>query len=229
MRENIKPTVTEGAGIFEDGTRHDHPAFGIATVTRGHYGGPSPRLFGSDTRPISGVTLTIHHAHRERDLMRDTETSDAPVVQVTMTEGQWGALVTSAGIGSGVPVTLEYTEQDGHLPGIDEEPRLSESFKEVRESVREMLAEARKTLDDLEDVVESKKGIRATREALRRHRANLDNADANAEFSVRSAADAAEKVRDRLRADIESQIASSARAAGLSGSEPGLALPEIDS
>lgn len=215
MRDSIKPTITEKEDYSGSVTRHDHPAFGVATVHRGRTGGQPPKLFGSDAKANSSVTLTINRAARERSLHSDRELATDQLVSLTMTEGQWGALVTSAGIGSGVPVTLDFTERDGNLPGIEEAPRIQESLNELRSSVGEMLTDMKESLADLEDAVESKAGIRVTREALRRHRANLANAESNSEFVARSAYETAENVLDRLRADIDSQMAESARSVGL--------------
>lgn len=226
MREPIRPTVTEKEDYTGETTRYEHPAFGVAVVTRGHIGGPPPKLFGSDAKPSTAISLSIYHAARERSLKHDRELAGKPIVKLTMTEGQWGALVTSAGIGSGVPVTLDYTETKGQIPGIEEAPRIQESLDELRSSVSELLAEAKSSLADLEEAVESKKGIRVTRDALRRHRASLANAEANSEFAARSAYETAEAVLDGLRSDIDAQMAEAARAVGIE--TQGRQAPQIE-
>lgn len=189
-----------------------HPAFGVAVVSRGSGSGRS--LFQSDLLHRETVSLTIYIADRKRSLHRDWVHPRKPLVEVEMSLAQWGALVSAAGIGSGVPVTLRYTETTPIVPGIPHEPRTAESLSETRGKIQEMLRDALVTLGDLEQAVESKAGIRATREALRAHALNLEHMSGNAEFAIKSLNEAAESVVSTARADIEAHILEATRLTG---------------
>lgn len=218
-RHDEAPEVEQ---IGDDERRETHPAFGVAVVTRGQGTGRS--LFQSDLLHRESITLSIQTADRTRALHRDWVHPRRTLVEVEMSLAQWGALVSSIGIGSGVPVTIRRREGGPDLPGIPYEPRLGESVGEARGSVRRLLARVRETLEVVEDAVDNKRGVKALREALRMHRASVVNADSNAAFAVKSVQEATEAVTSQARADIEAQIL---QAQIITGSNASIEAPEI--
>lgn len=200
----------------KDGRRDTHPAFAVATVTRGH---GSPRtIFQSDLRHNETITLSIRTADRTRYLMRDWVFPRTPLVEVEMSLAQWGSLVSSIGIGSGVSVTLRATKDDYMIPGIPYEPRIAESVAETKGAVSRLLARAKETLEALETAIDQKQGVKAVREAMRLHASTLQNAESNAAFAVKSLTEAAESVTSQARADIEAQILNAAQITGTTAS-----------
>lgn len=197
----------------DHGVEETHPAFGVAVVTRGHGGEMS--LFQSDLRHNEFITLSIRTADRTRDLNRDWVHPREELVEVRMSMAQWGALVSSVGIGSGVPVTITSTTEDRMVPGIPFAPRIAASLGEVRGSVGKMLAKARASLEVLTEAIEQKKGVVATRNALRSHTIALSQAEGNAEFAVTSLQEAAEDVVSQARVDIEAHILAAQQQTGL--------------
>lgn len=206
----IQPILSEQT---DRGVEETHPAFGVAVVTRGHGGAMS--LFQSDVQHQEFITLSIRTAERTRDLNRDWVHPREEIVEVRMSMAQWGALVSSVGLGSGVPVTITSTPDNRMVPGIPFEPRIAASLDEVRGSVGKMLEEARASLADLTEAIEQKKGVVATREALRKHTNKLAQAEGNAEFAVTSLTEAAEDVVNQARVDIESHILAAHQQTGL--------------
>lgn len=217
----------EQAVLSEPDGHHDsretHPAFGVAVVTRGT--GSGRTLFQSDLRHQETITLSIQTAERMRGLNHDWVHPQKTVVEVELSLAQWGQLVSSIGIGSGVPVTMRYTETKGDLPGLPFQPRIGQSIREVRGAVGKMLARARETFEVLEEAVEQKRGVKATREALAHHKHALNGAEANADFAVQSMAEASEHLTGQAVADIEAHIL---RAAELTGLESPVVLPSIE-
>lgn len=195
------------------GTIDTHPAFGVAVVTRGH-GGPMS-LFQSDVQHQEFITLSIHRAERTRDLSHDWVHPREELVEVRLSLAQWGALVSSIGLGSGVPVTITSTTEDRMVPAIPFAPRIAASLNEVRGSVGKLLARAKETLGDLTDAIEQKKGVVAVRNALRTHTSTLDNAEGNAAFTVEALVEAGESVTSQVKADIEAHILAAAAQTGL--------------
>lgn len=195
------------------GTRETHPAFGVAVVSRGH--GSAHSLFQSDIQHAETITLSIRRAERTRDLNHDRVHPTEELVEVQMSLAQWGALVSSIGIGSGVPVTITSTTEDRQVPSIPFAPRIAASLGEVRGSVGKLLGSIKETLGDLAETIEQKKGVVAVRDALRMHTATINNAEANAAFAVTSMVEAGEDVVSQVRADIESQILNAHQQVGL--------------
>lgn len=219
--DDVQPPTVE-SGMMDGETKESHPAFAVASVGRMH--GTSRSLFQSDLEHGETIRLTISSASRYRGLNRDVVHPEQSIVEVEMSLAQWGALVSSAGIGSGVPVTLRDVEGRGRIPGIPFAPRIEQSLSEVNAAVDKVLERARETLEELTDAIEERRGIRTTREALRSHAATIRNASRNTEFAVNSMKHAAENIVSQAKADIESHILDAVRA---TGKRPGIESPDL--
>lgn len=212
MRETIDPTLTDDNGTL----REEHPAFALASIVRGH--GTSRTLFQSDTRHTNTVTLRISHADRTRHLNRDWVHPTNELIEVEMSEAQFGALVSSAGSGSGVPVTLR-SEGSNLTPDLPYQPRIAESLDEVEKAVDGALAKVYDTLAELAEAIESKAGVRAVREAMRKHQSAVAHVKANSSFAVTSLSEASEKLVNAAYADIEAHALRAAQNLNIDRSE----------
>jgi hypothetical protein len=221
--EDVVSTPHSSGGVVET-----HPAFGVAVVTLGS--GSSRSLFQSDVLHHQSITLRIETADRKRHLNHDNVHPGKTLVEVEMSLAQWGALVSSIGVGSGVPVTIRRTESEQYVPTLPYRPRIQTSLDEVHDSINKLLARARETLSAVEDAFENKKGVRAMRDALRAHSGSITHAAANSEFAVTSAAAAGENIVAQVRADIESQVVTAIRATGGQGeiNVPEVSLGELE-
>lgn len=219
--------VSSTPGKF-GGVEESHPAFGVAVVTRGS--GSARSLFQSDVLHHESITLSIQTARRGRDLNHDWVHSEKVLVEVEMSLAQWGALVSSVGIGSGVPVTIRRTEAQVFVPTLPYEPRFKASLDEVNGTVGKLLTRARETLSVLKEAIEGKQGVRVVREALRAHEGSITHAENTSDFAVKSMVAAGEKVASQVRADIESQILVASMLTDHSGaiSAPEMRLGEIE-
>lgn len=221
-RRKTEPVTSEERD-GDRGREDTHPAFGVAVVNRSS--GTSRTLFQSDLRHRDTIHLSIRRAERIRDLNRDWVHPRDELIEVEMSLAQWGALVSSIGIGSGVPVTLRRTEQDVRVPEIPFEPRIAASVAETRGAVARLLARARESFEAVTDAVEGRRGVKAIRDALRTHQSVLNNAESNAAFAVTSLAEAAEDVTSQAKADIEAHILS---AMALTGAPASIEAPPLD-
>ncbi|KIA73373.1 hypothetical protein ANMWB30_23000 [Arthrobacter sp. MWB30] len=203
--------------------RETHPAFATASVLR--RSGTPRTLFQSDLRHHETITLTIHEAERTRDLNHDWVHPTKNIIEIEMSLAQWGSLVSSMGLGSGVPVTLRWRAGEGNLPRLPYLPRIQKNLEEVHGAVDKLLGRARASLGDLVDAIEQKKGVKAIRDALRTHRFVLENAKDNAGFAVTSLVEAAEHVTTQARADIESHILATMQS---TGHQPPIQLPSFE-
>ncbi|MFJ5071279.1 hypothetical protein ACIQC7_33160 [Kitasatospora sp. NPDC088556] len=189
-----------------------HPAFGVAVVTRRHGSGRS--LFQSDLLHNETVSLFVREATRGRDLNHDSVRPGRRLVEIEMSLAQWGSLVSSMGLGSGVSVTIRSTERDAFVPEIPHQPRTAENLREVREVTDRMYARVKEATAALREAIRAKKGVRATKEAL----GTLENAVAhvgsNAQFAVDSLVEAGEQVVAQARADIEAHVLEVVRVTG---------------
>ncbi|MCX5103447.1 hypothetical protein [Streptomyces sp. NBC_00439] len=200
-----------------------HPAFGVAVVTRTSGSGRS--LFQSDLLHNETISLSVHEATRKRNLSHDWVHRRQEIVSIEMSLAQWGSLVSSMGLGSGVPVTIRRTEHDAFVPEIPHQPRTAESLREVREVTDRMYAEVRAATAVLHEAIHEKKGVRATKEALNALERSVAGAGSNAQFTVDSLVEAGEQVVAQARADIEAHVLEVVR---LTGAAPSVEASSFD-
>jgi hypothetical protein len=198
---------------FQDTPDETHPSFAVAIVNRTTSSQGQP-MFQSDLLHREFISLRIATAVRKRDLNHDWVHPREELIEIQMSLAQWGALVSSMGIGSGVPVTLVYREAAGRIPEPPHEPRMQANLDEVDGAVEKMMAETVTALGELTAAIEGKKGARAVREALVTLTARVRHARSNTKFAVKSLNAAAEKVVANARADIEASIIAAAAATG---------------
>lgn len=204
-----------------------HPAFAVASV---HTSSGTPRaLFQSDLMHNNTVVVSIQTATRRRDLQRDWVHPRRELIEIEMSESQWGALVSSMGKGGGVPVTLRRSENEDTVPALPYQPRTAENRREVRETVERLLADATVAMAALDAAEDNKAGVKERRELRNRLRSTLGNAGGNARFAIDSLAEAADSLVNQARADIETHIMRAAAAHGVPASVvfPALELKEI--
>lgn len=226
IRKTAAPTRT-----YEDGSksyhekgdyREEHPAFGLVSVSRGQ--GTPRALFQSDLMHSETITLSIHRAERGRSLMHDWTHPRKELIEVEMSLAQWGAVVSSIGIGSGVPVTIRRTESEVYVDDLPYEPRIAAVVGEAKASVGKLVERIREKYGVLREAFDGKQGIRAQRAALDSLGNTLSQVEGNAEFAVKSVTRAAEQVTAQAKSDIEAHILSAAQITGLTAP---IQVPEL--
>ncbi|MFK0179679.1 hypothetical protein ACIQVR_27335 [Streptomyces xanthochromogenes] len=204
--------TTQDLHIDQERDGEIHPAFGVAVVTRRSGSGRS--LFQSDLLHNETISLSVREAVRKRDLNHDWVHPGRELVEIEMSLAQWGSLVSSMGLGSGVPVTIRRSEHDAFVPEIPYQPRTAESLREVREVTEQMYAQVSAATAALHDAIHEKKGVRATKEALNALEGAVASAGSKAQFTVDSLVEAGEQVVAQARADIEAHVLEAARLTG---------------
>jgi hypothetical protein len=213
-RKTTEPTVLPAPEYQKGAVRTSHPAFGTAVVSRGT--GSGRALFQSDILHNETITLRISQAERTRDLNHDwVHGENKNLIEIEMSLAQWGALISSQGIGSGTPVTIRATETNPFVDGLPFEPRIAENLKETRGAVDRLLEGIKQAQAKLDDAIDNKRGVKAVREAQHTLKYAIQNATANSAFAIKSLTEAAEHVTSQAKADIESHILNASRLTGL--------------
>ena len=113
-------------GLGEE-TVEKHESYGMVGINRTSSSGSY--LFGSIQRHHSFITLTVKRASRRRTLASDWYSAESlPLIEIEMTHTQFGTLITSPGIGDGVPCTIRGF--DGEM--VEECPEPVEMAEQVR-------------------------------------------------------------------------------------------------
>lgn len=225
-RDEVDPTRTYKTGLGREEGEYEetHPAFGVAVVSRAS--GGSRTLFQSDLQHSETIRLSVRRAVRGRHLMRDWVHPTTELVEIEMSLSQWGSLVSSIGIGSGVPVTIRHIQGDDeyYVPGIPYEPRIAAVLGEARDSTSRLLEQVRRHYSNVKAAFDEKKGVKALRDAITSMGHALNNAESNTEFAVKSVVNATERVTSQAKADIEAHILNAALATGLTAP---VQIPEL--
>lgn len=96
---------------FED--KQKDKSYGMIGIA--HYQGGEPEFFGSDAKWNGGIQLTIKHGEVNRELGKSWYMGRGLICQVRMTSVQFADLLTHTNMGDGVPCTIQYTQEDGHI------------------------------------------------------------------------------------------------------------------
>lgn len=126
-RTTQEPTATPG--YMHDGTKYDHPAYGMIGASRGTSDGTA--LFGTDFLHRNVVTITIRRASLGRELSRDWHhATGEDLISVQLSEAQWATFVSTLNIGDGVPCTLDRVAGKG-MPLIPYRQQRDEHEREM--------------------------------------------------------------------------------------------------
>lgn len=142
MNDNYKVENTQFGNLTE------HPSYGTLVFKRSYGGLKKTTLFGSSIEHQNTITMEVRHASLIRGSHRDVVFGENPIVTVEMSYAQFAEAITSFGQGSGIPVTLRYTERDGRIPEcefVDKRKQFTEEFKkhssETMETSKELIKE----------------------------------------------------------------------------------------
>ena len=128
-----------------------HPSFAQLSFNRvtSHAG---IELYGSDLKHNTVIKMELKHSVKRRGINHDWYFGNQMITEVTMSQNQFSELITSMNMGDGVPVTLNFTEQDGRIEEPTFEPKTEiheEEFKDMTKRVGEELADLKATMEEL--------------------------------------------------------------------------------
>lgn len=142
------------------GTKTSHPSYGTLSFRR-RTGGSTP-LFGSSIEHKDTIAMTLYHADITRGLHSDSIYGNKIIAEVEMSYSQFAEAITSMNIGTGVPVTIRWTEKDGRIPACDfinKREQFANEFKENRKKATEI---SQQIIKDVAELFDSKKTLTKT-------------------------------------------------------------------
>jgi len=214
-----KPEVSSGTA-FKNRDMVTHPAFGLVRVGRVNSSGTN--LFDSDIDHRELIELTFHTAAIEQDgySNRVTKGEDrSPLLVARLSAAQWAAMVSSFGVGEGVPCTLSKI-RDGklvHLPEIEKSETMHERFsKDIAARVQKDITGIESIVDKLGSLIASGKiGKRDLRDIYDSLSSAVTNLPGNMAFGAELTQEAVDKIVASGKAEVEAYIAGAAMRLGL--------------
>lgn len=180
-----------------------HPAFGVARFNKVHGTGAS--LFDSEIKHDHYVIFEIDQASRKRDNNRDWIHPQETVVQIAMSEAQFGALVSSFGSGAGVPVTITRIGVES-IEGPPYEPRMKQSVKEVEGAAEKLVAQIEDAREAVQEAFDRGAGKKEMKQLLFHLECMVGNAKANARYAANTFTEHVKNVVTKARYDIEAAV-----------------------
>lgn len=139
------------------GTKTSHPSYGTLLFNRAS-GGKTP-LFGSSIEHNNVITMELRHADITRGLNCDDIFGDKPIVKVEMSYSQFAEVITSFGQGTGIPVTIRYTEKDGKIPPCDFVSKREQFTGEFKEQTNKAMEKSKELINEVAELFSSKKTL----------------------------------------------------------------------
>ncbi|MDT7012607.1 hypothetical protein [Enterobacter cancerogenus] len=215
-------------------TTQSHPAFGLVKTSRVHTTGI--RLFDSELEHQEYIEIGIYEAEmvmdREHPTPRRSSERRRPVVEFRLSQAQWAAMVSSFGVGDGVPCTISYRSfgQAERLPDITEQKSVRDKFEsQIEATTAKEIEKIRDEVARLGDLV--KKGRAGKRElevVYKSLRAATNNLPLNLSFATRLMQESMDKIVSSGKAEVEAYISSAAMRAGMSEASAGPESLQID-
>ncbi len=141
------------------GENHSHPAFAQISISRSTCGGSGTELYGSSLRHNNIITMRLHHSELNRSLNKDWYHERGLIAEIDMSQSQFAEMITSFGMGDGVPCTLRYTEKDGQIPLCTFENKRSQYKHEFDEKIGGAFSDTEKLINDVERMFDLKKAL----------------------------------------------------------------------
>lgn len=137
--------------------KETHPSYGMLQFSRTTGGKTS--LFGSSIKHKDTIKMCLRHGDVARDLNNDWFFGGDVIVEVEMSYSQFAECITSMNMGSGVPVTIRYTEGQERIEDCPFVNKKEQFEKEFKEHLNKANAKANNLIDDVVKMFEDKKSI----------------------------------------------------------------------
>lgn len=208
----MRPDSVKVIEIQEEGGMRElvrkHPAFG--TIAASRVSGKAT-LAGSPLKHIGYINIRISYADERVSHTHSRFYSGASggIVELSLSEAQWAAFVSTLNVGCGVPCTLEYV-RDGNmkrLPLIEDESYEEKRAKDIRHRAKEQQKQLDEAVHRLDEMIASgttsKKALRELRSLFIQP---VDNAPRNAEFLAEMLTEHAEGLVESAKAEVSAMV-----------------------
>lgn len=197
-----------------------HPAFGLVKTSRVHTTGI--RLFDSELEHSEYIEIGVYEAELSLDNERtrpQRSSNRKPLVEIRLSQAQWAALVSSFGVGEGVPCTISYkTIGDSiRVHNIAAQKSIREKFNEqIKVAADNEIARLNQQVSDLGELVKKgRAGKRELEELYRKLASAVANLPENLCFATELMQEQMDEIVSSGKAEIEAYVAGAVMRKGL--------------
>ena len=195
MEKNVEQT--------EFGVITTHPSYGTLLFSRRT--GEKESLFGSSIQHRDTICMTLHHASIERGLNKDWIHGDKVIAEVEMSYSQFAEAITTMNVGTGVPVTVRWTEKDGNIPSCDFVSKRKQFENEFVGQREKATRESQKLIQEITELFSQKGTLKkADKDAIlaKLYKLNMD-IGANMDFIAKQFNEQMDKTVSEAKGEIE--------------------------
>lgn len=135
-------------------TKESHPSY--ATLAFSRRTGGAITLFGSSIKHSDTIAMTLYHADYQRSLHTDWIHGNKVIAEIEMSYSQFAEAITSMNNGSGIPVTLRFTEKDGRIPPCEFINKREQFTNEYMERIDRVYKKANQAVELAEELIQKK-------------------------------------------------------------------------
>lgn len=205
-RQDVVPE--ERSSGRNEGVVRSHPAFGCIGASRGQYGGGGTRLYGTDLKHQTTITIRIQTSEEELSLHRAWRSGRKHLIEVELSEAQWASFVSSLNVGEGVPCTLRRRENEPQIVGIADAPLKEKVSEDISKTIASHMTKLNEAMQLVNDMKEGKVGLtkKVVNELWSLMLQGVEYVPGAMEFAAKSLEEHFEKVGTEVRAEIEAHI-----------------------
>ena len=132
-----------------------HASWGMVGFYRTQCSGR--QCFGSDVTNSNTMRLTVKHAAKHRELGRDWCMGDDTICEIELTSLQFAELLTNMNCGDGVPCTILYTDNEGHIKYKPEKSKIDIIREERDKSIDGAFSALKEIEEEITALINNKK------------------------------------------------------------------------
>ena len=132
-----------------------HASWGMVGFYRTQCSGR--QCFGSDVTNSNTIRLTVKHAEKHRELGRDWCRGDDTICEIELTAMQFAELLTNMNCGDGVPCTITYTNNEGHIKYKPEKSKIDLIREERDEKIDGAFSALKEVEEEIACLINNKK------------------------------------------------------------------------
>ena len=178
-----------------------HPSYGAITIGRITSSRAHP-MYGSSVKHRDTIRLTIHHSECKRMLYGDWYSPKDTIVEVEVTQSQWAEMVSSVGLGAGVPCTIKWLNGRVEEPPYRAKADLFQS--EFQMLMDKAMSDAEAAVKKAEELLEKKALNKADRtELLNLMRSACASVKDSAPFVSKQFAEQMERTATEVKGELD--------------------------
>jgi len=139
------------------GVPSEHESYGMIGLSRRTSSYSTP-MFGSSIQHKEYIVLTIHDANIKRGLSSDWIHANKKVAEINMSQEQFTQMITSFGMGDGVPCTLKHVNGKT-IKSPPYQSKRDQFQNEFNERMKELKEDVQRLIEDSLQILENKKTL----------------------------------------------------------------------